>query len=189
MKTKICTKCDKERLIFEFGKDKKTKDGLSCICKPCSRDYNVGYYKKYPWRRTLKAIKQRCNNSKCEDYKNYGGRGIKCLITEEELKFLWFRDKAYYLKLPSIDRKDNDGDYTFDNCRYIEKGLNSIERNIRHIKPVLQFDLHDNFIKEWKSATEASKKLGIANSHIGACCLGNKNYSHAGRFKWKFKNE
>lgn len=75
------------------------------------------YYKqikKYtPWKKILDGIKQRCNNPRVERYKNYGGRGIKCLITAEELKTLWFRDKAYEMKRPSIDRIDNDGNYCF----------------------------------------------------------------------------
>lgn len=33
---------------------------------------------------------------------------------------LWFRDKAYKMVKPSIDRKDANKNYTIDNCRYIE---------------------------------------------------------------------
>lgn len=86
------------------------------------------YYIKFPWIRTLKNIKDRCNNINNKDYKNYGGRGIKCLIASEELKKLWFRDKAYLLKVPSIDREDNNGNYTFENCQYIEMIENNIKR-------------------------------------------------------------
>ncbi|MCK4649189.1 hypothetical protein KAT51_06675, partial [bacterium] len=42
-------------------------------------------------------------------------------LTSEDIKFLWFRDKAYNLGQPSIDRKDTYGDYSIDNCRFIEK--------------------------------------------------------------------
>ena len=52
-------------------------------------------------------------------------RKMRCLITAEELKILWFRDKAYLMKKPSIDRKNNEGDYTFKNCQYLEHKLNS----------------------------------------------------------------
>ena len=80
---------------------------------------------KYPWRFTLYAIKQRCVDPHHIRYHRYGGRGIKCLITESELKILWFRDKAYKMKKPSIDRDDKNGDYTFKNCKYMELGKNS----------------------------------------------------------------
>ena len=69
--------------------------------------------KERPWLYLLVDIKKRCNNPKNISYKTYGGRGIKCLITASELKELWFRDNAYYLEHPSIDRIDNDGNYTF----------------------------------------------------------------------------
>ncbi len=36
---------------------------------------------KKPWSVTYSAIQQRCENKKRDGYKNYGGRGIKALIT------------------------------------------------------------------------------------------------------------
>jgi len=85
--------------------------------------------KKYPWKHTLKYIKSRCNNPKMTNYESYGGRGIKCLITAGELKKLWFRDKAYLMEKPSIDRKENDDNYTYENCEYIEISDNVAKRN------------------------------------------------------------
>jgi hypothetical protein len=84
---------------------------------------------KFPWRYTLKLIKQRCNNSHNIAFKYYGGKGIKCLITSDELKYLWFRDKAYLMKKPSIERKNSDGNYEINNCEYLELALNSKKMN------------------------------------------------------------
>lgn len=92
----------------------------------------------------LNNIKSRCLNSKNPDYKYYGGRGIGFLITIEELIKLWFRDKAYNMKQPSIDRIDNDGHYTYENCRFIELSENTKKSNIdrKNRKKVV------NFLKE-----------------------------------------
>ncbi len=82
--------------------------------------YSAKYSKENPWVVKYHLIKQRCTNKKDDSYHNYGGRGIKCLMTAKDLKEIWLRDKAYLLKRPSIDRIDNDGHYVYDNCRFIE---------------------------------------------------------------------
>lgn len=67
----------------------------------------------------LVTINHRCNSPKHCSYRWYGGRGIKNFLTFEDVKFLWFRDGAWAMKRPTIDRRECDGDYTFDNCRFI----------------------------------------------------------------------
>lgn len=89
---------------------------------------NKGYFlekskeriSKNPLVRTLRTIKTRCNNPKCDSYKYYGGKGIKCFLTLKDLRILWGRDNASLLKKPSIDRIDTNKDYIFENCRFIE---------------------------------------------------------------------
>ena len=83
------------------------------------------YHQKYPWASSYWNMVSRCTNPKSDRYRRYGLRGIKCFMTIDEMGHLWFRDKAYLLKRPSIDRINNDGDYTFQNCRFIELSENS----------------------------------------------------------------
>jgi hypothetical protein len=182
--SKICTTCGLEKPLSEFHIANDLKDGHCYHCKECKSNYDKNYYGNEPWKRTLIGIKQRCENPNQHKFPIYGGRGIKCLITEEELKTLWFRDKAYLLKEPSIDRIDNDGNYCFSNCQYIEFDENSIKDRS---KPVLQFDKQGNFIREWESGTVASKTLHIQHSSISDCCNSGKQKT-AGKFIWKFKN-
>jgi len=186
MKTKICTKCKKDKLLIEFPVNKPHKDNRRSHCKKCCYQTIKDYYKKYPWKNTYQWIKTRCNNQKYISYKNYGGRGIKCLITVEELKQLWFRDKAYEMKKPSIDREDDDGNYEFSNCRYIEFKLNIERQNkTRQEKPVNQYDLNGDFIKTWKTGKEIQRSLGFSQGNISSACLG--RYKTAYGFVWKHK--
>ena len=54
-------------------------------------------------------------------------------------------------------------------------------------KPILQFDLNGNFIKEYESITQASKELNIKLDYISSCCLGGRKTSKG--YIFKFKND
>ena len=51
-------------------------------------------------------------------------------------------------------------------------------------KPILQFDLEDNLIKEWDYLTEVSK-IGFDQASIRRCCKGKRKTAYG--FKWKYK--
>lgn len=95
--------------------------------------YNIAvtarYTKKFPWTRSYFSSKARCNNPNDPHYNYYGGKGIKLLMSMEDFKFLWFRDKAFLLDSPSVDRIDSNDNYTIGNCRYIERSENSRRAN------------------------------------------------------------
>ena len=54
-------------------------------------------------------------------------------------------------------------------------------------KPIIQFDLDGNFIKEWESATKAAQFLNKYDSSSISNCLNHKIKTAYG-FNWKFKN-
>lgn len=59
--------------------------------------------------------KQRCNNPKVKDYKNWGGRGIKFKFTNFEQ---FFAELGRRPKGRPLDRKDNNGNYEPGNVRW-----------------------------------------------------------------------
>lgn len=98
-------------------------------------------------------IRQRCYNPNSQAYKNYGGRGIK-MCDEWLNSFEQFKkdigDKPSFNH--SLDRIDNDKDYSKDNCRWATRKKQSNNR-----RGTIQL-LYNG---EVKSLTEWCECLGI----------------------------
>ena len=57
---------------------------------------------------------------------------------------------------------------------------------LSRIRPILQYDVNGNFIKEWESAAEVSKFMNITNgSAVTAVCKGKRKTAYG--FIWKYK--
>lgn len=54
-------------------------------------------------------------------------------------------------------------------------------------KPVLQYDLDGNFIKEWECASQVQREINIISSNITSCCRGRYGFKTAGGYVWKYK--
>lgn len=84
--------------------------------------------------RVWSCMKARCNNPTDRKYKNYGARGIKVCDKWEEDFLNFYNDMIpTYKKGLSLDRKNNDGDYEKDNCRWataIEQARNKTTNRI-----------------------------------------------------------
>lgn len=78
------------------------------------------------------AMLTRCNNEKSENYKNYGGRGIK--VCERWRTFANFIADMGHKPTPThtLDRRDNNKGYSPDNCRWATRKEQS--RNSRRCK-------------------------------------------------------
>lgn len=73
-------------------------------------------------------MKHRCNSIWASKYEYYGGKGIRVEMSKEDLRKIWDRDSGATQKIPSIDRIDSDGNYTYENCRIVEMRFNNHRR-------------------------------------------------------------
>ena len=130
-----------------------------------SKLYRERHNKKYPWQHSYSAAKRRCED-KCN--KNYGERGIKFELTREDCAFMWARDKAHNLKKHSIDRIDNDGNYTVQNCRFIEFSENSARQKRYNFKVGTEdaINIYNEYLVGDTSHRKLAKKYNVSHSTI-----------------------
>lgn len=99
------------------------RDGVWRHGRSKSREYKI-------WA----GMKARCSNPKETVYRHYGGRGIKVCNRWSESFITFFMDMG---KCPSgfeLERIDNDGDYTPNNCIWSDHKTNcNNKRNCRYI--------------------------------------------------------
>jgi hypothetical protein len=103
---------------------------------------------KHPLYQTWYGINKRCYNQKIHSFKRYGGRGI--IVCEEwrhnpEVFIQWGIDNGWKAGL-EIDRKDNDGPYSPQNCRFVTKKQNC--RNQRSNR-LITIDNETKTMVEW----------------------------------------
>lgn len=88
--------------------------------------------------------------------------------------------------LPEINHKDeNKTNNCLQNLEWCDHkyNINYGTKIDRQKKPILQYDLDGNFIREWPSASDVGKEVSAA---ICNCLKGNRKSAYG--FKWVYKN-
>jgi hypothetical protein len=109
------------------------------------------------------------------------GTGYK--ISQSKKGYIYSEERNIKLRKPKpvgtgdkISKKLTGQKRSYTICNNIGKG---------HNKPILQYSVLGELIKEWNSQTEIESLLKIKQSNISACCKGIQNT--AGGFIWKYK--
>lgn len=119
-RTYLSIKCRICGSITEGQSENINRNNRAACCNRSGFSYTNVY-------RLWSTIKKRCYFKNFDNYHRYGGRGIK--VCEEWLNsskaFCEWAMKNGYKKGLQIDRKDTDGDYCPENCRFITPKENS----------------------------------------------------------------
>lgn len=100
-------------------------------------------------RDAFSMTKQRCYNPKCRDYAYYGGRGITVCDRWLESFDNFVSDMGLRPEGMTLERKDNDGPYSPDNCVWATRAAQS--RNTRGVR-VIEYRGEKRTMSEWERA-------------------------------------
>lgn len=162
-------KCDCGNTVEVLGDNLKKGVSRSCGCyrhdtlsssKATHGQTETKLYKV--WR----GIKTRCYNSRSQYFARYGGRGIvMCDAWRDDfVSFCSWAELSGYRDGFTIDRIDNDGIYSPENCRWVDM---KAQANNRHSNVLITLGDETHNITEWAGIIGVSPKTLFSRYYSG----------------------
>lgn len=136
------------------------RSGRTQACKTCGRSKprNLKHgLSHHPAYKVWTALKYRVESPASRDYKYYGGRGIKiCDDWQDPKNFVeWALANGYQPPtgkrniVCTIDRINNDGDYTPENCRWTDMFTQIPNRHVKHNNVPFTHNCETKLLIDW----------------------------------------
>jgi hypothetical protein len=164
----ICA-CGKE--VTVLGRSLKSGHTKSCGCLhrevAAKRRTTHGHTTIGIRTRTYQAwgsMIKRCTNSKCRNFHNYGGRGIKVCDRWRDSYANFLADIGECPPGLQIERCDNDGNYEPSNCRWTSKKAQSHNRRTNHL---ITIDGETLCVAEWSERSGNHCQTIVSRLRLG----------------------
>ena len=191
-------KCECGNIKYVSSNDLKRGHTTSCGCNLKNNKWssikNEPLYKELYSR--WKQMKQRCYRKKNDNYKFYGGKGIR-VCDEWKNNFGNFFDwsiKNGYSKELQLDRINAKDNYSPDNCRWIDafenrqranKGRSSLDYKMLELSSISNDDIVNNYINRKIEQAEKDKNNCVSHKlffyHRPSYCILH-NYDNTKQF-------
>lgn len=128
-------------------------------------------YKNDPDRRLVyqlwKGMRKRCRDVNDKRYSRYGGRRIKvCPEWDDPVAFVeWAMQNGYRHGL-QIDRRDNDGDYSPENCRFVSHIVNRRNSSIAKLTEEDAKEIRALYSQGGIRQVDIARKFGISQQEV-----------------------
>lgn len=170
------------------NKAKKLEIHLISFFKACNRSYNItnggdGHLGYIPSKETrIKLGNGRRGKSISEEHKLKLSKALKGRKAHPNTIAAIIRTHTSKIVSKETKQKLRDCNLGKRLTKETKEKLSAIAS-----KPVIQYNLNGDFIREYKSASDAARFLGKAPSSIVHCCNHKTNYKTAYKYKWEWK--
>lgn len=110
------------------------------------------------------------------------------ILDQKEVQYIEMFD-SFYNGYNSTKGGGNMYERSEETCKKLSESVTNYYKTHESAvaRPVLQYSIFGDFIREWKSAREAALELNLEANNITIVCQGKRN--HAYDFIWKYKDE